>query len=200
MTPGQLLRKQLRERPDFDILRSPKPLSVMLDPHLTHADRSMYDFIGFLGWPGNACHQSTRELADVASSDHHQVLRSLKRLFRYGHAQRNADGSISLMSPVFAAESKLVKSKPEQDPRTCVTCGVRKATKRDVTCGPCRTQTQADSEIGAMLDVAPWTDEPDIWKELTARSHGPRYSKEQIESAYHKWHKNQRHKAAKVTA
>lgn len=185
MTPGQLLRKQLRERPDFPILRSQTPLSVTLDPRLTHADRTLYDVVSFLQWPDNACHQSTRELADVASTDHHQAIRSLRRLFRHGHAKRNKDGSISLTSPVFTLQQPNAEPVKEvQSVPKCKVCASTKPIEKMGVCGACRRADSADAEVRGYLgeDIkAPPPYEMVYWG---LKAHGSRCSAKELKRAY----------------
>lgn len=192
VTPGQSLRDALKARPDFDLLHGRTPFSVILDPRLMHADRTLFDVIGFFGWPDNKCHESVRDLAVVVSSDKRQIQRSIARLINYGHAKRNKDGSIALTSPVFEKQTKISKLKRQAN--VCRNCNRRGAANKTDQCGYCNKQDQADREIAAFLDQEPWTTQSDTWKEIKSRSKSPRYSAAQIESAYVKWHRAQQRK------
>lgn len=105
MTPAkESLRSKILAEPMFSKLFSRTPLSVTLDPNIKHADRTAFDVIAYLSWPGNRCYESLSELADVLSTDKHQVLRSLRRLETCGHIRR-CSGAIELTSAIFSEGS-----------------------------------------------------------------------------------------------
>lgn len=142
------LRQKLQKRDDFDRLFAKTPLRVLFDDRLTHADRSTYDAISFLCFPGCRCVASLMDIAEMLGTGKAHASRSVRRLERAGHLRwLRPTKEFELLDSLDQAEKQGMAP-----PSKCKQCG---RTDRPVNaveiCVLCRKANAAEEEVTQIL-------------------------------------------------
>lgn len=160
---------QIQQREDFGTLYTRLPLSVILDPSLTSADKVVYAAVAEFAWKGRTCTESCAVIAGMGGVSKRQVLKSLEALSKRGHIKiedkkERQVSAIELTSPVFgqkqAGVTQPVVAKPRKEPRklaACRTCGrLTVKLSKDALCYSCvktaereRRVREAIAQLGA---------------------------------------------------